>query len=356
MALQSSGSISLGQVNTELGRSATATISLGESAVRTLAGIASGTISLSNLYGKSNIAPTASFKGYWAGGDLSSGQTAVIDGIQFSNDSTFNPSISMGDGGRRNSGATHASTRGYSMGHTSGTANSIDGITFSSETAYNPSASLSPAVWSGTVNSYTVAYGGSSTGSNQVAAFTFATETAYTPSSTFAQYTEFGGLSNNSSGKGYFVGGESGTKTVTYYNTFRGILFSNDTAFSVSATLAEYAISKITNATSQKHNSYGLIFGGNGGTGVSSIDGMDLSNETSYNPSATLSDIRWYVSSPNSNDKAYPAGGLYGTTSIYNGIQTYTFSNATAASLGYAMNQGTRWSAGKYSYGGSNIY
>jgi len=58
MTLQSSGAISLGNVNTELGRSSTATISLGETAVRNLAGVSSGAIALSNLYGKSNVAFT----------------------------------------------------------------------------------------------------------------------------------------------------------------------------------------------------------------------------------------------------------------------------------------------------------
>lgn len=48
----------MGQVNTELGRSATATISLNETAVRTLAGVPSGTISMDNLRGKSNVAFT----------------------------------------------------------------------------------------------------------------------------------------------------------------------------------------------------------------------------------------------------------------------------------------------------------
>ena len=48
----------MSQVNTELGRSATATISLNETAVRSLAGVSttSGTtISMDNLRGKSNV-------------------------------------------------------------------------------------------------------------------------------------------------------------------------------------------------------------------------------------------------------------------------------------------------------------
>ncbi len=54
MTLQSSGTISVGNVATELGRASGTTTSLGEAAVRSLAGVASGPISLSSLYGKSS--------------------------------------------------------------------------------------------------------------------------------------------------------------------------------------------------------------------------------------------------------------------------------------------------------------
>jgi hypothetical protein len=61
MPLVTSGEISIGgtatnrSINLELTRAAGATSSLGETALRTLAGVSSGAISMSNFYGKSNI-------------------------------------------------------------------------------------------------------------------------------------------------------------------------------------------------------------------------------------------------------------------------------------------------------------
>lgn len=55
MALPSSGAISLSAVNTELGQSSTATISMNDTNVRTLFGRSSGAISMSDGYGKSSL-------------------------------------------------------------------------------------------------------------------------------------------------------------------------------------------------------------------------------------------------------------------------------------------------------------
>jgi hypothetical protein len=54
MALPASGALAISQISVELGRASTATTNLNESAVRSLAGVASGAISISNFYGKSS--------------------------------------------------------------------------------------------------------------------------------------------------------------------------------------------------------------------------------------------------------------------------------------------------------------
>jgi hypothetical protein len=92
MTLASSGTLSIGgstanrSINLELGRSATATSNLNETDLRTLAGVASGTISISDFYGKSAsldvqtvtvgvyVAKATTYYGYGlAGGSISDG-------------------------------------------------------------------------------------------------------------------------------------------------------------------------------------------------------------------------------------------------------------------------------------------
>lgn len=55
MTLPASGAISLNNVNVELGLSGTTSINMNQATVRTLFGVASGAISMSDGYGKSNI-------------------------------------------------------------------------------------------------------------------------------------------------------------------------------------------------------------------------------------------------------------------------------------------------------------
>lgn len=77
--------IQMSQVNTELGFSSTRQTQLGESAVRTLAGVPSGQIAFSNLHGKSNFTRT------WTGDTWSPVRLAAITaGYYFNSDGTVN--------------------------------------------------------------------------------------------------------------------------------------------------------------------------------------------------------------------------------------------------------------------------
>lgn len=59
MTLPLSGTLALSDVNTELGRASTTTISMNETAVRALAEVPSGQISMSNFYGKPTPPPAS---------------------------------------------------------------------------------------------------------------------------------------------------------------------------------------------------------------------------------------------------------------------------------------------------------
>nr|BAR33245.1 hypothetical protein [uncultured Mediterranean phage uvMED] len=109
MTLASSGTIAIGgstanrSINLELGRSATAASSLGETSLRTLAGVSSGAISLSNFHGKSNFLDqqtvTVGYRSYTY--DFGSGNVAV------NNFYGFTPLINSDRGGSISDGTSN---------------------------------------------------------------------------------------------------------------------------------------------------------------------------------------------------------------------------------------------------------
>jgi hypothetical protein len=94
MALENSGTMSIGgstagrSINLELDKSATATSGLGDADLRTLAGVASGAISMSDFYGASNNADPGTITAvYNNSGDNYSGgnmSTKNCNGISYS--------------------------------------------------------------------------------------------------------------------------------------------------------------------------------------------------------------------------------------------------------------------------------
>lgn len=116
MTLASSGTISIGgstsgrSINLELGRSATATSSLGETALRNLAQDTSGAISMSQFHGKSNSVDvqTVTVGSYASGGYIN------VTNYGFANDST--PFGSITDGTFNGSGNVAIQRLSYGQG------------------------------------------------------------------------------------------------------------------------------------------------------------------------------------------------------------------------------------------------
>lgn len=87
MALNSSGPLSMGgstvgqSINLELGVSATALASINSASFRTLAGVSSGQISISNFYGKSNALPYMVLTINGVGSESNTGKISLVGGF-----------------------------------------------------------------------------------------------------------------------------------------------------------------------------------------------------------------------------------------------------------------------------------
>lgn len=109
------GTISLNDVNVELGLSGTTTISMNQTSVRTLAGVPSGQISMSNLQGKSNVVVpaglivplynTSSTPSGWSDFTAPNGRLIVGAGSSYSSGSTGGSSTATISGTTSSTGA-----------------------------------------------------------------------------------------------------------------------------------------------------------------------------------------------------------------------------------------------------------
>jgi len=338
MALNSSGQLSLGgavtgqSVNLELGKSATAIVSMNDTDLRTLFGIASGQISMSNGYGKSSgatktilgvanlwrfdfateastdIAAAAittraqamgvntSEKGYWGGGVTGPFQAqSAIDGILFSTETTIDPAATLVQS-RGNGGTWSSTSKGYFAGGSCGqtfnqqTQAQIDALLFSSETIQDTAAStISAKSFTTGIQSPEKGYTGGGflwTGGfpapqfrNDITGLIFSTETAIDPAAA-ACLSSNGGV--NTTTKGYWAGGRT-TPAGTVQNSIQGFTFSTETASNESATLVQSRAL----ARGAESSSKGYFIGGSSPATTLEIDGILFSTETAINPAAT---------------------------------------------------------------------
>lgn len=144
MALLSSGTMSIGgsttgrSINLELGRSAGATSSLGETALRTLAGVSSGAISMDDFYGASDTLDEQTVTvgtrfiyyqtwfGYWSQisiGSISDGTSNLYSGASIIgvHHSSSNRLYFYVSGNRANSGWTSMTVGSTTVQRTSAT-------------------------------------------------------------------------------------------------------------------------------------------------------------------------------------------------------------------------------------------
>lgn len=350
MALPESGAISLGEVNTELGLSATAQISLNDTDVRTLFGVASGAISLSNGYGKS---AASSAKGFFAGGRFAPAtRTTEIDGVDFATETNDHPSMTLSyseDG----YGASSSTTKGYTFS----VAVPTNTITFATETR-GVAGSGGFAYHRGSADSSTKGYIGLSTiNLFNYAAMPYATETIEILAATQVYTSTRGGLAHATCGqspvKGYYFGGAgrpgmTGELSPVRNDEISAILFSNETATGLAAKLpvatgANMATSSLTK--SYVHGGYdGLV-----NVQANRISGHTFSTDTHAIVVASTPQGRGFGASAQSPEMGYYGGGTTNPTGNLNNYRKIDFTTETSSTPAATLRQTKTYLVGVYS-------
>ena len=288
MTLPASGnSIALSQVNTELNLSAIATIGMNDSIVRTLFGVASGTISMSQGFGKSSI--TA--QGIWMGGNSVGGSSVTtIDRLLYSTETNAAVSATLLVA-RNTMMALTSKLKAFFLAGTQfdfTIITEIDGYDFQTSTANNPAAVTNTTSYAnvGGINSNTAGYRFASVTTLAVDKFVFSTETFNAAITSVVLAKGYAAMfSATSVNKGYAYGGAlPGVKGQTgSTSNIQGLDFASDTVFTVAATAVTSGMS------------YFAYNGGNTGYAATNlvpgiaIEGFTYSTETAANTGWVLS-------------------------------------------------------------------
>jgi hypothetical protein len=302
MPLNSSGPLSLGgatlgeSVNLELSKSATAIVSLNDTDLRTLFGVGSGQISLSQGYGKSSWTNAAT-RGYWGGGFLNPTGTANDwDRFTFATETKDDTAATL-TVGRTALTCANNTQKGYILGA------QTEGLDFASESLIDPAASVA---------SYENHEGTNSAGAGFAAApgtggvhqkFTFSTE-SYSATGASMVQPRFSAAGVMSQTRGYYCGGSDTAPPGTAQ--IDGILFSAEAQIDPAAGLAQGRSSPVGVNSSTR----GYFGGGRAEPGgVSQIDGIDFAGEFTIDPGAGLVQGRVGHRGTNSSTRGYWGGG-----------------------------------------------
>jgi hypothetical protein len=307
----------------------------------------------------------SSTKGYWCGGYDLSVEYNEIDGILFSNETAINPSSVLGRTLRFSAGTSSAVAGYVAGGITAGFSplTSADRISFPDDTVSIISVILGVGRerLSGIYNSSEGIYMGGLYGGvyyNSIDGINFYTESQFNPAAvlTVAKMNAAGvSAKGNSftrttisadsfrgfnSHRGYFGGGFDSSQM----SEIDGIQFSDETAINPSATL-----SLARNVLAGVNSSIRGYFGG-GFTAASAptaeMDGIQFSNETSINPTSVLSVSRFALAGLNSSIKGYFVGGATAGTVATSEIDGIRFSNETAINPTITLSVARYYSAG----------
>jgi hypothetical protein len=319
---------------------------------------------------RESLAATGNSNYGWFGGGLNPGTpgtgVSTVDRIDFSNDSGTASLRGPLSSTRYSSAATGNSNYGWFGGGSPGTVSTVNRIDFSNDFATaSPRGSLSsarkPSAATGNSN-----YGWFGGGDNSIPVKVstvdridfsndLSTASLRGPLSLVRNGTGATGNSNY----GWFGGGLNLTPALV--STVDRVDFSNDTSTASprggglsAARDALAATSGVLNIRRQKAGNYGWFGGGRIPAGVSTVDRIDFSNDSSTaSPRGLLSSARYSMGATGNSNYGWFGGGF--TTVVVSTVDRIDFSNdsATASPRGGALSLERRFlaAAGNSNYG-----